>query len=103
MEIKTLYESFKVCLIHSTTIPLQEGLCPDIDQSRNSQDQVEFRGGMKNTYTNTFDVDFRRSIIPNDNYDAPIPLSGSTQVFVFYIRDFTLSSKRHSNGMSKRI
>ena len=62
---------------------LQEGLCPDIDQSGNSQDQVEFRGGMKNTYTNTFDVDFRRSIIPNDNYDAPIPLSGATQVLLF--------------------
>ena len=58
----------------------QEGLCPDIEQSGNSQDQVEFRGGIKNTYTNTFDVDFRRSIFPNDNYDAPIPLSGATQV-----------------------
>ena len=45
-----------------------------------SLDQVEFRGGMKNTYTNTFDIDFRRSILPNDKYDAPIPFSGNTQV-----------------------
>ena len=102
MEIKTLYESFKVCLIHSTTIPLQEGLCPDIDQSRNSQDQVEFRGGMKNTYTNTFDVDFRRSIIPNDNYDAPIPLSGSTQVVCLLYSIFYFKFKTALNGMSKR-
>ena len=58
---------------------MQQGLCPD-DMNGGSLDQVEFRGGMKNTYTNTFDIDFRRSILPNDKYDAPIPFSGNTQV-----------------------
>ena len=55
-------------------------MCPDSDLSPEGDDHVEYRGGMKNTYGNTYDIDFRRSILPKDKYDAPIPFSGDTQV-----------------------
>ena len=55
-----------------------------MDQSGRSKDSVEFKGGMKNPYTNTIDVDFRRSIFPEDDYDSPIPFSGNAQVILPY-------------------
>ena len=52
------------------------GLCPDTD--RESFDQVTFMGGMKNHGLSV--IDFRRSILPQDRHDAPIPFEGPTQV-----------------------
>ena len=54
-------------------------MCRDTDGSKESGDQVEYRGGTQNLKYSV--VDFRRSIFPLDKHDAPIPFAGSTQVF----------------------
>ena len=40
--------------------------------------QVTYMGSMKNHGLSV--IDFRRSMIPSDEHDAPIPLEGPTQV-----------------------
>ena len=49
-----------------------------MDGSKESGDQVEYRGGTQNIKFSV--VDFRRSILPKDKHDAPIPFASPTQV-----------------------
>eukprot|EP00095_Tigriopus_kingsejongensis_P006476 maker-scaffold598_size127767-snap-gene-0.16 protein:Tk06476 transcript:maker-scaffold598_size127767-snap-gene-0.16-mRNA-1 annotation:"conserved hypothetical protein" len=54
------------------------GLCADT--AHQSQDNIRYMGSIKNHGLSI--IDFRRSIIPGDMYDAPISLDGPTQVIV---------------------
>ena len=52
------------------------GLCADTQHR--SKDHVKFMGSTKNLGLAI--IDFKRSVIPLDQMDAPIPLSGPSQV-----------------------
>lgn len=54
------------------------GLCADTNHQ--AQDNIRYMGSVKNHGLSI--IDFRRSIIPGDMYDAPISLDGPTQVIV---------------------
>lgn len=55
------------------------GLCADTNHQ--AQDNIRYMGSVKNHGLSI--IDFRRSIIPGDMYDAPISLDGPTQVSLF--------------------
>ena len=50
------------------------------DDEHESKDQVTFMGGFKNHGLSI--IDFKRSILPLDRHDAPIPFDAPTQVVV---------------------
>ena len=50
------------------------------DDQHESKDQVTFMGGFKNHGLSI--IDFKRSILPLDRHDAPIPFDAPTQVVV---------------------
>ena len=64
------------------------GLCAD--SKHESQDQVTFMGGSKSHGLSV--IDFKRSILPLDRHDAPIPFDQPTQVVV------AIGDKRDSYG-----
>lgn len=53
-----------------------DGLCADSD--KDSFDHVTFMGATRHHGLST--IDFRRSIVPMDKHDAPIPIEGPVQV-----------------------
>ena len=57
------------------------GLCADTQHR--SKDHVKFMGSTKNLGLAI--IDFKRSVIPLDQMDAPIPLSGPSQVRISLI------------------
>ena len=59
---------------------LTGGLCSDA--KHNFKDHVTFMGAMKNHGLAV--VDFKRSIMPHDSADAPIPMQGPCQVSTIY-------------------
>ena len=60
------------------------GLCSD--KQHNFQDHVTFMGSTKNLGLAI--VDFKRSIMPHDSADAPIPMVGPSQVNIRPTRIF---------------
>ena len=59
---------------------LNGGLCSD--ENHNFKDHVTFMGSAKNLGLAM--VDFKRSIMPLDDADSPIPLAGPSQVCHIY-------------------
>ena len=59
---------------------LNGGLCSD--ENHNFKDHVTFMGSAKNLGLAM--VDFKRSIMPLDDADSPIPLAGPSQVCQIY-------------------
>jgi hypothetical protein len=55
----------------------RSGLCAD-EERRQGRDNVDYMGSLKNLGLSV--IDFRRSFVPADQFDAPISLDGPTQV-----------------------
>ena len=55
------------------------GLCPDT-RFGGARDDVEYMGSVKNHGLSV--IDFKKSIMPTDMYDAPVAMDGPTQVLV---------------------
>ena len=67
-------------VLHSVSTALLKHCRLCADNQHESKDQVTFMGGFKNHGLST--IDFKRSILPLDRHDAPIPFDAPTQVVV---------------------